>query len=258
LELWYVYQRGSARSIVVSPLAIVYGKFCLITRNRQNNLTAYCDHTFPRRHDFDNYSWGRVRIQKPRSRFDIWSKSLLPKLLQIEPRYSRLLVIKLIKKLCIWPDSRAIIVQSCDKPGTKFSFSIYNYFVVHCFVCMVLHYGPDDMKSMRLRRTIYRLQKKLCLLVKKAGFLRLIHRNAPCDYRELGQIDFSFVQVSSLSIIFYYRTTLVLGNRFPPHAIILPWRFESHALTTRPSCSRPNLLLQHGTEQNRIVQYSTI
>jgi hypothetical protein len=87
-----------------------------------NFPTAYCDHTFPRRHDPENSSWERVWISKPRSRFDVWSKSLLPKFLHIEPRHSRLLVIELFKKLCIWPGSCTSIVQYRDKHSAKFSF----------------------------------------------------------------------------------------------------------------------------------------
>jgi hypothetical protein len=83
------------------------------------------------------------------------------------------------------------------------------------------HYDPDDMESMHLRRTIYGLRKKLWLLVKKPGFLRLIHTTAPCDYHELSKSDFNFIQVSSLYNIFYYRIILVIGNRFSPQRVIL-------------------------------------
>jgi hypothetical protein len=38
---------GSARSTVVLPLAIAYGKFCLITRNKQNNFLQLAIATIP-------------------------------------------------------------------------------------------------------------------------------------------------------------------------------------------------------------------
>jgi hypothetical protein len=99
--------------------------------------------------------------------------------------------------------------------------SYYNNFIIHDFVCILSHYDPDDMESMRLCRTIYRLHKKLWLLVKKPGFLSLIHPTYPCDYRKLRERYFNFIQVSLLSNIFYYIITLVIGNRFSPQPVVL-------------------------------------
>jgi hypothetical protein len=97
----------------------------------------------------------------------------------------------------------------------------YNKFTIHDFVCILSHYDSDDKESMRLCGTICRLQKKLSPLMKKPGFLRLIHVTDTCDYREFRKRDFNFVQVSSLSNIFYYIITFVIGNRFSPQQVVL-------------------------------------
>jgi hypothetical protein len=59
----------------------------------------------------------------------------------------------------------------------------------------------------------------------KAGLFDNDQWNALYDYRKITQNDFSFVQVSSLDTIFYYKSTLVIWNRFLSLGIVLRYYF---------------------------------
>jgi hypothetical protein len=61
-------------------------------------------------------------------------------------------------------------------------------------------FAPHDIRS----------SEKALGARQKARLFESDRRNALCDYRKVIQSDFSFVQVSSLHSIFYYKITLVI------------------------------------------------
>jgi hypothetical protein len=65
-------------------------------------------------------------------------------------------------------------------------------------------FAPHDIQT----------SEKVFVSGQKARLFEIGSRNDLCDYREFTEQNFNFLHVSSLSYIFHYRSTLVIGNMF--------------------------------------------